>query len=45
MANLTRAYEENKYILCIWITKGYYYEIRGEKTHGRDKLYIRGRGM
>ena len=43
MVNLTRTYE-NKYILYIWITKGYCYEIRGEKTHGRDKLYVRSRG-
>ena len=31
-ANLTRAYEENKYMLYIWITTGYYYEIREEKN-------------
>ena len=31
-ANLTRTYEEKKYILYIWITKGYYYEIGGEKN-------------
>ena len=29
-------------MLYIWITKAYYYEIRGRKTHWRDKLYIRG---
>ena len=43
-ANLTRTYEENKCMLYIWITEGYYYEIRGEKTHGRDKLSVRGGG-
>ena len=31
-------------MLYIWITKGEYYEIRGEKTHGRDELYVRGGG-
>ena len=31
-ANVTRTYEENKYMLYIWITKGQYYEIRGEKN-------------
>ena len=42
-ANLTRTYEENKYMVYIWIAKGYYYEKRGEKTHGRDRLYVRDR--
>ena len=32
MANLTRTYEENIYMLYIRITKCYYYEIRGEKN-------------
>ena len=32
MAMLTRTYEEKKYMLYIWITKGYYNEIRGEKN-------------
>ena len=31
---LTRTYKETKYMLCILITKGYHYEIRGKKTNG-----------
>ena len=35
MANLSRTYEENIHMVYICITKGYYFEIRGEKkTHG-----------
>ena len=31
-AYLTRTYEEKKYMLYIWITQGYYYEIRGDEN-------------
>ena len=43
-ANLARTYEENRYMLYLWITKEYYYEIRGENTWERYtcKLYVRG---
>ena len=34
---------KKKCVLNIWNTEGYY-EIRGEKTHGRDELYVQGGG-
>ena len=38
--------KKKKHMLYSWITEGYYYEIRGGKTHGRDKLYVRaGEGV
>ena len=36
---------KRKKIHVVHLDKGYNYETRGEKTHGRDKLYARGGGL